>query len=573
MATADHFQPGSLRFRRYAGLTALALTGAVAVADIFSSTEFALPIVYIVPLLLCGWTPHRVYLWGLAGLMVVLTVVFHFWGIHPTHLSPTTSSLINRGLAAAIILMIAGLIQIGIVSEEALERQRELLEKQYAELETVNQELGQREEEIVRQNEELQSQTEELERQSEELRITNEELANREKTLENLLDLSRSLTAALDRDEVLKRICEALGILANGNASAILESQGEELALLCHHGFEPRSRTIPYEHSFAALVLFRGQTGYLEDLSLRPDLQVPQPHNGQQFRSVLSAPMRVNNRLVGTIDLYSHQPKSWSEAQIAIIESLAAQASISMQGAELVDAIRNERKRFEAAFRTVPFGMAVAEDATGQRVRLNPAAAAMFNVALDENVALSTPAGARLKRYLRRGDRPLADEDHPLYRALHGVEVHNEELEVVLPGGKRYWLLVGAVPIYDGTGQIAGAVCGFTDVLPLKTLQRELEIRRREAEEASVRKTRFLAAVSHDIRTPANAISLLAELIRRTSANPAMLGEIPDLAQELHASAMALVNLLSDVLDVARFDSGKIELQESEFALAELLDE
>ena len=52
-----------------------------------------------------------------------------------------------------------------------------------------------------------------------------------------------------------------------------------------------------------------------------------------------------------------------------------------------------------------------------------------------------------------------------------------------------------------------------------------------------------------------------------------MAGEVPELAQELHSSAMALVNLLGDVLDVARFDSGKIDVQETDFALGELLAE
>src|SRR6185312_11347409 len=99
----------------------------------------------------------------------------------------------------------------------------------------------------------------------------------------------------------------------------------------------------------------------------------------------------------------------------------------------------------------------------------------------------------------------------------------------------------------------------FVDISSQKELQRELDVRRREAEEASVRKTRFLAAVSHDIRTPANAISLLAELIRRSASNPTLAADVPELAQELHGSAISLVNLLSDVLDIARFDSDKVD--------------
>ena len=92
-----------------------------------------------------------------------------------------------------------------------------------------------------------------------------------------------------------------------------------------------------------------------------------------------------------------------------------------------------------------------------------------------------------------------------------------------------------------------------------------LDERRKHAEEASTRKSRFLAAVSHDIRTPANAISLLAELIQRTAQKPDSTDEIPELAKELHGSAVSMVNLISDVLDLTRLDAGRVDLQESEF--------
>jgi signal transduction histidine kinase/CheY-like chemotaxis protein len=174
----------------------------------------------------------------------------------------------------------------------------------------------------------------------------------------------------------------------------------------------------------------------------------------------------------------------------------------------------------------------------------------------------------------REGKALFSREQYPLLRSMStGDMVTNEEIEVIAPGGRHLVLLAGAAPIRNRDGSISGAVSAFTDITELKNLQRELEIRRREAEEASVRKTRFLAAVSHDIRTPANAISLMAELIHRAASNPAMSGEIPKMAGELQSSAATLVELVSDVLDVARFDSGKIELQESEFSLAALFND
>jgi len=97
-----------------------------------------------------------------------------------------------------------------------------------------------------------------------------------------------------------------------------------------------------------------------------------------------------------------------------------------------------------------------------------------------------------------------------------------------------------------------------------------LEARRRKAEEESLRKGRFLAAVSHDIRTPANAIGLLAELVKRAAES----GDTTDLAEtagELQNSAVSMVTLIADVLDITRLDIGAIELRKSDFALGELL--
>ncbi len=98
-----------------------------------------------------------------------------------------------------------------------------------------------------------------------------------------------------------------------------------------------------------------------------------------------------------------------------------------------------------------------------------------------------------------------------------------------------------------------------------KLLHQELDLRRRTAEEDSLRKSRFLGAASHDIRTPANAIGLLAELIQRSAADSKLAEDIPELARELQKSSLNLINLVSDVLDVSRLDVGGLELRAADF--------
>ncbi|HEX7037435.1 MAG TPA: HAMP domain-containing sensor histidine kinase [Pseudomonadales bacterium] len=95
---------------------------------------------------------------------------------------------------------------------------------------------------------------------------------------------------------------------------------------------------------------------------------------------------------------------------------------------------------------------------------------------------------------------------------------------------------------------------------------RELERRRQEAEAPS-------GSTSHDLYSPINAISLMAEVIRRTAENPALASQIPGLASRLKTNALSLADLVADVVDISALDSGRTSLHETEFWLDALLRE
>src|SRR5215212_8829168 len=552
---------------------ALLLSGCAILLDFLTPAHFDPSILYVAALVMVAWMRSRWAVWAAAIAFMFMTFAGLMWGPGPG--AGVEKERFNYYITLDRVLVIVSLAATAVVLHLWI-RSVDAVQRSKRELEQQNDELAAREEEIARQNEELQSQTEELERQSEELRLTNEELARRERALEALLDLSRSLTAGLSQNETMERICGALSQLVNQQtvAAAILERDGEQIKVRCQHGFGTtgvEKESGPLNQYFSYLIIEANKTGSLEDVALRPDLILPQPKVGEPMRSVLGAPLRVRGKAVGSVEVYAHGKQAWTDEQSAIVESLAAQASISLESAALFDEIESQRRRFETVFRTLPIGVIVA-DAGYTDVRINPVGAAMFGLPVDANLA--APDVIRTWEVRREGKSLFSREQYPLLKVMgSGQAVTTEEIEVIATGGRHLVLLAGAAPIRNRDGSIAGAVSAFTDITELKNLQRELEIRRREAEEASVRKTRFLAAVSHDIRTPANAMSLMAELIYRTASNPAMAGQIPQMARELQSSAATLVELVSDVLDVARFDSGKIELQESEFSLAALFND
>lgn len=561
------------RPRRGMALLAVVLLVVLAVIDVITGLHFNSSIAYSSVLILCWWARDRRFIWLLAAMAIALTIGV---GLYETS---DTRATAHRLLSVATVVTAAITFHHLLRVRRNLEQSLETVAHRSADLEDLNQELAARDEETIRQNEALQRQTEELERQREALRIANEQLARREQTLQNLLSLSRALRADLTRGETLSRVCQTISLLFEGAAAgaAILERDGNDIAVSCHHGFGSEGAAgdrFALAESFSSIALSRGQAVHLEDVRLRPDLRIPQPRSAPPFVAVLAAPLWIEGEPAGSLEVYARQPRAWNQEQVAIIESLAAQTSISLEAARMFQRIRDDRNSLAVLLRTLPVAVAIAEDAAGKSIKGNEALAALYNVPAETNYSPFDAQLSGLRRTYHRNGQPLRPEDLPLMRALRtGEPVTDEEFQITLGDSKTITVQMSAAPFFDAAGWVKGGVGALMDITAQKQLQRELDARRREAEEASVRKTHFLAAVSHDIRTPANAISLLAELIRRTAVDPKMSSEVPELAQELHASAESLVHLVGDVLDLARFDSGKIDIQESEFPLADLLQE
>jgi PAS domain S-box-containing protein len=88
---------------------------------------------------------------------------------------------------------------------------------------------------------------------------------------------------------------------------------------------------------------------------------------------------------------------------------------------------------------------------------------------------------------------------------------------------------------------------------------RELDKAREAAEIANRAKSQFLANMSHELRTPLNAIILYTDLLRDEAADRGLDDFLPDL-KKIHGAAKHLLALINDVLDLAKIESGKLEL-------------
>ncbi len=110
------------------------------------------------------------------------------------------------------------------------------------------------------------------------------------------------------------------------------------------------------------------------------------------------------------------------------------------------------------------------------------------------------------------------------------------------------------------------------DVSDRKHMEAELVRSKEEAEYANRTKTEFLANMSHELRTPLNAILGFSELMAQKLFGP-ISSKYVEYATDIHRSGRHLLELVNDVLDLAKLEAGKLELHETEIDLADLVED
>jgi len=193
----------------------------------------------------------------------------------------------------------------------------------------------------------------------------------------------------------------------------------------------------------------------------------------------------------------------------------------------------------------------------------NAAAQALFGYSADE--AIGQPV-----QMLIPDDRQH-EEMAILASLARGVRVQPFETVRVTRDGRMVDVSISISPIRDAIGRVAGASKIVRDITQLKNARR-LDAENRQIQEASRLKSQFLANMSHELRTPLNAIIGFADLMH-SGAVPADSPKCHTFLGHIASSGRHLLQLINDVLDLSKVESGKFEFFPEPVNLTKLIGE
>jgi two-component system, chemotaxis family, CheB/CheR fusion protein len=190
------------------------------------------------------------------------------------------------------------------------------------------------------------------------------------------------------------------------------------------------------------------------------------------------------------------------------------------------------------------------------------------------NIRFFTPATKALFNIIPADvGRPLTDlkslaPDSDMLPDAHRVLETQAPIEREVAGQAGAWYMRRILPYRTRDKKTEGVVITFADITERRSTAQALTAAKRQAEQASTAKSRFLAAASHDLRQPLQTLSLLQGLL----ANKVTGEQQHKLVGRIDEALGAMTNMLNTLLDINQIEVGAVKVEAAEFPVNDLLD-
>jgi two-component system sensor histidine kinase/response regulator len=312
-----------------------------------------------------------------------------------------------------------------------------------------------------------------------------------------------------------------------------------------------------------------------------------------QTRSSLCLPIIKQSKLLGMIYLENNlTPRVFTPGCTELLQLLSMQIVTALENGLLFEGLHNEidyRKkaqeelrlsedRFRTVFEMAAIGQAQCDTTTGRFLIVNKTLADITGYSQDELVTMTFSdlthpddryETLQLMGKLVKGEIPQFQIEKRYIRkdkVVIWVNVHVRTMR------DRFGTVTGVGMIQDITNRVQAEdeLRALNAMLEKRVIDRTAELgdAKEAAESANRAKSEFVANMSHEMRTPMNAVIGVSDLLTRTP----LTADQTDLVNTIQTSAEALLGLIDDILDFSKIEAGKMDLSYSQFDLAALVE-
>ncbi|MEO8291483.1 MAG: GAF domain-containing protein, partial [Gaiellaceae bacterium] len=360
---------------------------------------------------------------------------------------------------------------------------------------------------------------------------------------QRLADIGGLLAMKLDPAAAFAEVVREAPQLLDADAAVVRVLENDELVVRAAWGPGTQGLRNMRTSSAAGAVGVAAQTRApltVSDARDTPRFGREDPLLANGMTACVAVPMVTHGAaLHGVLAVYDKDVRTWRDDEVQALATLAATTSAVFSSAELYQRVAEEKERNEAILANIADGI-VAVDRDGVIVLWNATAEQITGVPAEEAL------GRRVAEVLQR---ELAAED--------GQPPGEREL-AIQRGGKDVWLSLTEALMLDPAGAVAGRIFAFRDISSERVVEQM--------------KSDFVATVSHELRTPLTSIYGFAETLMRGDvefSDPERATFLGYIASE----SERLINIVDDLLNVARLETGSLRLNFVETDIGDVLGE
>ncbi|HEY4389414.1 MAG TPA: ATP-binding protein, partial [Ktedonobacteraceae bacterium] len=279
------------------------------------------------------------------------------------------------------------------------------------------------------------------------------------------------------------------------------------------------------------------------------------------FSSVMAVPLVARGKTIGVVSFVAAESgKRYNERDLALAEEVGRRAGVALDNARLYREAQQSRDQLDIILQGVADGIIVyAKDS--QIIYANEAAAQMSGSdSVQEMLAIQEPGILGRYELIDERGQPFSSSQFTHLRVLAGETEAQAVIgyREVTKQQPEQWSLVKSRPVTGENGEVEMVITIIHDVTQQMSLER--------------RKDEFISMTSHELKTPVTSLKGFAYVLQRRLEKQGDTQGAHYLAR-MDAQLDKLTNLISDLLDVSRMQSGKLALRMEPVDMDALIDE